>query len=34
MKNKHVVMALVAGWLISMVFPPSKVLGMFGKKSG
>jgi hypothetical protein len=27
--SKHVVLAVLAGWLISLVFPPSSLLGMF-----
>lgn len=33
MKNK-VWMWFLAGWLLSIVFSPNHVLGMFGKKSG
>lgn len=32
--NKKVFLWFLAGWLLSMVFSPSHVLGMFGRKSG
>ena len=31
MKNKHVIIALLVGWGIAFVFPPQKVMAMFGK---
>jgi hypothetical protein len=32
--NKKIMLWFLAGWLLSIVFSPNHVLGMFGKKSG
>lgn len=32
--NKKIWLYILAGWLLSIVFSPNHVLGMFGKKSG
>lgn len=32
--NKKLILWFVAGWLLAVVFPPSRVLGMFTGKRG
>lgn len=33
MPNKKLILIFLAGWALSIVFPPTRLFGMFGKKS-
>lgn len=34
MKHKKTILAVLAGWLLSMVLPPSTVFGKFRRQQG